>query len=97
MFNVPYDCGYAFVADPMAHQASMSMQASYLVHAQEARDQVDWNPELSRRGRGVATYAAIRQLGRTGIADLVDRTCRCAHGLVMRIGVFPALRWSGSQ
>lgn len=87
--NVPYDCGYAFVADPVAHQASMSMQASYLVHADQARDQVDWNPELSRRGRGVATYAAIRELGRQGIADLVDRTCRHTHALVTRIGALP--------
>ncbi|HUI71493.1 MAG TPA: pyridoxal-dependent decarboxylase [Spirochaetia bacterium] len=87
--NVPYDCGYAFVKDPAAHEASMSMRASYLVTAEEARDQVDWNPELSRRGRGVATYAAIRQLGRTGVADLIERTCRRAHELVTRIGALP--------
>jgi glutamate/tyrosine decarboxylase-like PLP-dependent enzyme len=87
--NVPYDCGYAFVADPQAHQGAMSMRASYLVHAEQARDQVDWNPELSRRGRGVPTYAAIRQLGREGIADLVDRTCRHARTLVTRIGGLP--------
>lgn len=87
--NVPYDCGYAFVANPAAHQASMSMRASYLAHAEQSRDQVDWNPELSRRGRGVATYAAIRELGRQGIAELVDRTCRHAHTLVTRIGALP--------
>lgn len=84
--NVPYDCGYAFVADTNAHRASMSVRASYLVHADEVRDQMDWNPEFSRRGRGVATYAAIRQLGRNGVADLVDRSCRFAHSLVTRIG-----------
>ncbi len=87
--NVPYDCGYAFVADARSHQGAMSMRASYLVHAEEARDQVDWNPELSRRGRGVATYAAIRELGRRGVADLVDRTCRHAHALVTRLGALP--------
>ncbi len=62
--NVPYDCGYAFVADSKAHRASMSHRASYLIHDDDARDQIDWNPEWSRRGRGVATYAAIRQLGK---------------------------------
>jgi glutamate/tyrosine decarboxylase-like PLP-dependent enzyme len=84
--NVPYDSGYAFVADSSAHRASMSLRASYLVHAEEARDQFDWNPEWSRRGRGVATYAALRQLGRRGIAELVERCCRHAHALVTRIG-----------
>jgi glutamate/tyrosine decarboxylase-like PLP-dependent enzyme len=84
--NVPYDCGYAFVADTQAHRQSMSLRASYLVHAEEARDPFDWNLEWSRRGRGVATYAAIRELGRKGIADLVERCCRHARSLVAGIG-----------
>jgi glutamate/tyrosine decarboxylase-like PLP-dependent enzyme len=84
--NVPFDSGYAFVADPEAHRASLSHRASYLTHAQEARDQMDWNPEWSRRARGFATYAALRQLGRQGIADLIERTCDHAHALVKRIG-----------
>jgi glutamate/tyrosine decarboxylase-like PLP-dependent enzyme len=84
--NVPYDCGYAFVADREAHRASLSHRASYLTHAEEARDQLDWNPEWSRRGRGFATYAAIRELGRRGVAELIDRSCDCAHALVTRIG-----------
>jgi glutamate/tyrosine decarboxylase-like PLP-dependent enzyme len=84
--NVPFDSGYAFVADAKAHRASMSLRASYLTHAEDARDQLDWNPEWSRRARGVATYAAIRQLGRHGIADLVERTSRHAHEIVTRIG-----------
>ena len=84
--NVPYDCGYAFVADTRAHRASMSLRASYLVHAQEARDPFDWNVEWSRRGRGVATYAALRELGRNGIRELVERCCRHAHALVTGIG-----------
>jgi glutamate/tyrosine decarboxylase-like PLP-dependent enzyme len=84
--NVPYDCGYAFVADARSHRASMSHRASYLTHADDARDQIDWNPEWSRRGRGVATYAALREFGRQGVADLVERTCRYAHQLVTRIG-----------
>jgi glutamate/tyrosine decarboxylase-like PLP-dependent enzyme len=84
--NVPYDCGYAFVADSQAHRASMSLRASYLVHAEDARDPFDWNVEWSRRGRGVATHAAIRELGRSGIAALVERCCRHAHNLTLGIG-----------
>ncbi len=87
--NVPFDCGYAFVAHPNVHRASTSYRASYLVHDDNARDQMDWTPEWSRRGRGVATYAAIRQLGRSGIADLVARTCGYAHALVTRVGALP--------
>ncbi len=87
--NVPYDCGYAFVADPEAHRSAMSYRASYLPQSSDARDQMDWNPEWSRRARGFPTYAAIRQLGRAGIAELVDRCCRHAHSLVMRIGALP--------
>ena len=84
--NVPFDCGYAFVADREAHRASLSHRASYLTHASDARDQMDWNPEWSRRGRGFATYAALRQLGTRGVADLIERTCDHALVLVTRIG-----------
>ena len=87
--NVPYDCGYAFVADPTAHAAPLAWRASYLTHDASARDPFDWNPEWSRRGRGVATYAAIRQLGRDGIADLIDRSCRHATELARGIGRLP--------
>ena len=84
--NVPFDSGYAFVRDTEAHRASMSYRASYLTHDDSARDQMDWNPEWSRRARGFPTYAAIRQLGRQGIADMVDRCCRHAHSIVMGMG-----------
>ena len=80
--NVPYDCGYAFVAEPESHRASMSMQASYLTHQTAARDPLDWNPEFSRRARGFATYAALRELGRDGVREMVERDCDCAAGLV---------------
>ncbi len=83
--NVPYDCGYAFVAQADAQLAAMSYQASYLA-ASEARDQIDWNPEWSRRARGFATYAAIRQLGRRGIAEVVERCCDHARALTLGIG-----------
>ncbi len=86
--NVPYDCGYAFVSDSRAHQAAMSHRASYLTHTTVARDQIDWTPEWSHRGRGIATYAAIRQLGKQGVADLIERTCQYTHKLVTAISSF---------
>jgi len=84
--NVPFDCGYAFIAQPDAHRASMSHRAAYLTHNEDARDEMDWNPEWSRRSRGFSTYAALRQLGRDGVAELIDRCCKYAHDLVMGIG-----------
>jgi glutamate/tyrosine decarboxylase-like PLP-dependent enzyme len=90
--NVPYDSGYAFVANPAAHRAVMEHRASYLTHADEGRDQLDWTPEHSRRARGFATYAALRELGRAGIADLVRGCCRHAYEIVTRIGALPNAR-----
>jgi glutamate/tyrosine decarboxylase-like PLP-dependent enzyme len=79
--NVPYDNGVAFCADPEAHRAAMAVHADYLVHAEPgaARDQMEWNPEFSRRARGVPVYAALRSLGRSGIAELVERCCSHAR------------------
>lgn len=87
--NVPFDCGYAFVADAEAHRASLSHRAAYLTHDADARDQIDWNPEWSRRGRGFPTYAALRELGRNGLAALIDRCCTHCHSIVMGIGRLP--------
>lgn len=84
--NVPYDCGYAFVRDAAAHRASLSQRAPYVTHMAEARDEMDWNPEWSRRGRGFATYAALRQLGRKGVAAIVERCCDHARALAVGIG-----------
>ncbi|HKG80242.1 MAG TPA: pyridoxal-dependent decarboxylase [Pyrinomonadaceae bacterium] len=84
--NVPFDSGFAFVADAEAHRASLSLRAVYLTHAADARDQMDWNPEWSRRARAFPAYAAIRQLGREGVADLIERCCRHAYGIVTGIG-----------
>jgi glutamate/tyrosine decarboxylase-like PLP-dependent enzyme len=89
--NVPYDCGYAFVAHPEVHRAAVSLRASYLTHDAEARDQIDWNPDWSRRARGFPTYAALRQLGRDGVSELVERCCGHAQALVMRIGQLPGV------
>jgi glutamate/tyrosine decarboxylase-like PLP-dependent enzyme len=87
--NTPYDCGYAFVAHPEAHRTALSQRASYIVHTEAARDPSEWNPEWSRRGRGVATYAALRQLGREGIAALIERCCHHTQTLVTEIGRLP--------
>lgn len=89
VLNVPYDCGYAFVAHPEDHKAVMSLRASYLTHADDARDQLDWNPEWSRRARGFATYAALRTLGRNGVTDLFDDCCAHADAIARGIGDLP--------
>ena len=70
--NVPYDSGLAIVKDPAAHRAPFAAAASYLVQTRGAeRDPQDFAPEFSRRARGFAVYAALRSLGRRGVADLV--------------------------
>jgi glutamate/tyrosine decarboxylase-like PLP-dependent enzyme len=83
--NVPYDCGVAFCRHPEAQLGAFSARAAYLVFDQDSRDAMDWTPESSRRARGFAVYAAIRSLGREGIAELVERCCahaqRFADGL----------------
>ena len=84
--NVPYDSGLVFVAHPAAHRAAMSLSAAYLVRsAEEPREPMDWVPESSRRARGFAVYAALRSLGRSGVADLVDRCCRLARRFADRL------------
>ncbi|HEX3199015.1 MAG TPA: aminotransferase class V-fold PLP-dependent enzyme, partial [Propionibacteriaceae bacterium] len=78
--NVPYDSGLVFCAHPDAHRAAMGVRASYLMHSADGqRDALDYNPEHSRRARGFAVYAAIRALGRSGIAEMVERCCAMAR------------------
>jgi glutamate/tyrosine decarboxylase-like PLP-dependent enzyme len=84
--NVPYDCGFAFVADTEAHRRSFAGQAAYASSTSAARNPLDWTPEFSRRARGFATYAALRELGREGVAALIERTCGHAHALATGIG-----------
>ena len=84
--NVPFDCGFAFVADSESHRASLASRAAYITHVADARDQMDWNPEWSRRSRCFASYAAIRQLGKQGVGELVERCCKHAHSIVTGIG-----------
>jgi glutamate/tyrosine decarboxylase-like PLP-dependent enzyme len=77
--NVPYDSGLAFVRDSEALRAAMAVTAEYLPTASEQRNPSDYTPELSRRARGVEVWAALRSLGRSGLADLIERTCRHAR------------------
>jgi len=84
--NVPFDSGIAIVRDRDAHRSAMSVHASYLWASTEVRDEVDWNPEFSRRARGFALYAALRELGRDGLAALIDRCCAHCHAIVSGIG-----------
>jgi glutamate/tyrosine decarboxylase-like PLP-dependent enzyme len=80
--NVPYDCGIAFCARPGPHRDAMTAQASYYVRDPDAiREPLDWTPDHSRRARAVPVYAALRQLGRSGVAELVDRCCARARAL----------------
>ena len=72
--NVPYDSGLVLCRHPEPHRAAMSIKAAYLIHDEHGeRDSLDYNPEFSRRARGIPVYAAIRALGREGIAEIVDR------------------------
>jgi glutamate/tyrosine decarboxylase-like PLP-dependent enzyme len=87
--NVPFDCGVAIVRDHAAHRAAMTLSASYIESETEARDQIDWNPEWSRRARGIPVYAAIKELGRRGIEELIDRCCAHCEALVSGIGTLP--------
>lgn len=84
--NVPYDCGLAICRDPEAHASTMAYTASYLTGSGGA-DHVlgDLTPESSRRARGFTVWAALRELGRTGVADLVDRCCSHARRMAAQL------------
>jgi glutamate/tyrosine decarboxylase-like PLP-dependent enzyme len=82
--NVPYDCGIVFCADEAAHRSAMSLSAPalsapYLATSTRQRDPHEFVPEESRRGRAVPVYAALRCLGRAGLAQLIERNCRQAR------------------
>jgi glutamate/tyrosine decarboxylase-like PLP-dependent enzyme/catechol 2,3-dioxygenase-like lactoylglutathione lyase family enzyme len=79
--NVPYDSGYAFCAHPAVHAAALSYTAAYLTgHGEDVlRAPSDFVLESSRRARGFTTWAALRQLGRSGVAELVERCCAHAR------------------
>ncbi len=76
--NVPYDSGLAFVRDAEALRAAMAVTAEYLPPAGDQRNPSDYTPELSRRARGVEVWAALKSLGRAGVAEMIERNCRQA-------------------
>jgi glutamate/tyrosine decarboxylase-like PLP-dependent enzyme len=76
--NVPYDSGLVFVRERRALNAAMAASAAYLV-AGETRDPHLFVPEMSRRARAVEIWAALRSLGKHGLAELIERNCRYAQ------------------
>jgi glutamate/tyrosine decarboxylase-like PLP-dependent enzyme len=90
--NVPYDSGIVMTANPEAHRAAMTISGSYLVKDDDsARDRGDWVVESSRRPRGVPIYAAIRSLGREGLAAMIERCCEHASHMAQRLGAVPGV------
>jgi len=78
--NVPYDSGIAIVRDAAAHHAAMTLGAAYYVEtAGGERDPYNWVAESSRRARGFPIYAALRSLGRDGLAEMIERGCTLAR------------------
>ncbi len=90
--NVPYDSGLAFVRDPMMLRGAMSLVAPYLPRG-EHREPSLYTPELSRRARGVDIWAALYSLGRSGLAEMIERNCRQARrfGEALRAAGFAIL------
>ena len=90
--QTPYDCGFAIVRDAEAHRRAMAISASYLPPAQGAdREPSAYVPELSRRARGVGTWAMLRQFGRAGIAELVERDCKIARDMAAALAKEPGV------
>lgn len=83
--NVPYDAGLVMVRDPSALERVMSVNAEYLLPGEIGQDPGLYTPELSRRARGVPTYAVLRHLGRRGLVDLIDRTVHLAQLFARRL------------
>jgi glutamate/tyrosine decarboxylase-like PLP-dependent enzyme len=77
--NVPYDSAFAFCARPHVQSTSMSYTAPYLTGSGAVSGMADLTAESSRRARGFAVWAALRELGTGGVAEMVDRCCRLAR------------------
>jgi glutamate/tyrosine decarboxylase-like PLP-dependent enzyme len=85
--NVPYDSGLGFVRDPHALQAAMAITAEYLPTQTDYRNPGDFTPELSRRARGIEVWAALRSLGRAGLAEMIERNCAQARRFADQLSV----------
>ncbi len=89
--NVPQDCGFAAIRHPEPHRRALTIRDSYFVGEQAARDQIDWTPEWSRRARAFGAYAAMRELGREGVAGLIERNSAQCAALVGGIAALPGV------
>ena len=90
--NVPYDSGLVFVTHPEAHRAAFSTVAGYLTPGQAGeRDPGAFTPEFSRRARGFPVWAALRSLGRSGVAVMVERCCAHARRFADALGAAPGV------
>ncbi len=90
--NVPYDSGIVMIADKDAHRAAMTQSGSYFSPSDDpALDGTNWVPESSRRARGVAVYAALRSLGRKGVAAMIESNCALARRMAERLGAAPGV------
>jgi glutamate/tyrosine decarboxylase-like PLP-dependent enzyme len=91
--NVPYDCGIVICRHHQSHRAAMTVTAAYLVQAAPGtdRDPVDWNPEFSRRARGVPVYAALASLGREGIEEIIEQCCAHARRFAELLAAEPGV------
>jgi glutamate/tyrosine decarboxylase-like PLP-dependent enzyme len=87
--NVGYDSGFVATRDRDAHRAAMAATAPYLVISGDNREPSEWVLDSSRRARGFALYAVLRSLGRSGVADLVDRCCTLARRMADRLAAAP--------
>ncbi len=76
--NAGYDCGIVLVREPQHLRAAMAASASYLISSGR-HDPMNYAPDMSRRARGIELWATLRSLGRTGLAELIDRTCSHAQ------------------
>ena len=91
--NVPYDCGVVFCADEAAHRSAMSLAAAYIVATRQRARSPRICSEESRRARAIPVYAALRSLGRGGLAEMIERNCRQARrfGEALRAAGFEVL------
>jgi aromatic-L-amino-acid decarboxylase len=83
--NTPYDCGMAITRDAVAHSAAMRMTAAYLTSGGSVRDPMDFTPEWSRRARALPALAALMELGRDGLAAMIERCCD--HAIAIYDGI----------
>ena len=95
--NTPYDCGIAIVRDPAVLARAVGVRAAYLPAEGEVADPTDRVMEFSRRARGVPVWAALRSLGRSGVAALIDDACDRAADLATAVGAIDGIAVRGQQ